>query len=515
MWLYLRKCYAHSKVFEILEYMMSDTLKRQPLDVLIIGAGFGGVGAAIKLRDNGFDNICIVEKSQAIGGTWYENSYPGAACDVQSHFYCYQFEPNPDWSEKYASQKEILAYINHCADKYDVRQYVRFGLYVRKVVLDEKTGIWQVIFTQSESLYARHIINAMGGLHKPNIPDFKGQEAFAGPTMHSAQWNHAVDFKDKRVALIGSAASAIQIAPELQKTCRKLDIYQRTPNYISPRENRQFSVREKWRFTRWPWLLRMYRWFIYKRMDLLLYPVTRTGSRMGRYVRRQIVRWMQANVKDTEMQARLEPKYALGCKRILISDDFYKALNTDNVELITTPIKQFVHDAIETADGVVHKSDVIVYATGFDLQGHMRSIEMVGTDGISLSDLGLDGEVAFKGAVHSQFPNFYWLTGANTGVGTTSVVYMIEVQITYIIMLLKAAGSDKLISVKPEALEAYNERIQKDLSGSVWLSGCQSWYLRDDGKLVSLYPGSARQFARTHKRLDLENYNVIRIECAL
>lgn len=478
-------------------------------DALVLGAGFAGVGAAIKLKQEGITNFVVLEKDDGIGGTWYENTYPGAACDVPSHFYCYSFNPNPRWSRKFAPQKEILQYINDTADKFDVRRFFRLNTTVERFVLDVERGLWSVHLKNGETLLAHHILNGMGGLHKPSIPPFKGLHTFQGPTMHSAQWAQKVDFKEKRVAVIGSAASAIQIIPELQKICEKIDVYQRTPNYIAPRNDRDFTDKEKQRFAKWPWFGRLYRWFIYKQMELFVFPLTKQESKSAPKATSRLVDWIRSLISDPDLQERLIPKYIIGCKRILLSDTFYQALEQENVEVISSSIDEIMGHGIKTSDGLSHAADIIVFATGFDLPGHFYSIDVVGKDGVSLADLGLDGEVAYKGAGHSQFPNFHMITGPNTGVGTSSVVYMIELQLEYILKLMRAAGSNHLISVKHSALKRFNEKIQDELSRTVWASGCDSWYIREDGKIVTLYPGNAKQFAKEHQQLDLESYELV------
>lgn len=489
---------------------MTDTV----LEALVLGAGFAGIGAAIKLKQAGITNFIVVEKNDSIGGTWFENTYPGAACDVPSHFYCYSFNPNPSWSRKFAPQQEILQYINDTADTFDVRRHVRLETMVESFAFDELSGHWLVHLAGGEVLKARHILNGMGGLHKPNIPPFLGLDDFSGQTMHSAKWDHSVEFKDKRVAVIGSAASAIQIIPELQKICQQVDIYQRTPNYIAPRNDRAFTDTEKRRFARWPLLARLYRWMIYKRMELLVYPLTRQQSKFSSKATERLIEWIRAVVPTKDLQDRMIPSYTIGCKRILLSDTFYNTIGKPNVEVISSGISRINETDIITEDGHAYSADILVFATGFDLSGHAQSIDLIGRDGVSLRELGMDGEVAFKGATHPRFPNYFMVTGPNTGVGTSSVVYMIELQLDYIIKLMKAAGSDNLIAAKTEAIDRYNDRIQDELSRSVWASGCDSWYIREDGKIVTLYPGNAKQFAREHKRLDLENYDLIPVNRA-
>lgn len=479
------------------------------LDVLIIGGGFAGLCAAIKLKERGETNFVLVEKDSDIGGTWLTNRYPGAACDIPSHFYCYSFAPNPNWSRKYAQQEEILAYIHKCADEYDVRRFFRLNTKVDRLTLNEAEGHWSVTFSDGRTQKARHIINGMGGLHKPSIPDFKGLERFTGPVMHSAQWDRTVDFADKTVAVIGSAASAIQIIPELEKTVSTLKVYQRTPNYVTPRMDRDFTVKEKARFQKFPLLARLYRWSIFKRLDLVAFPLTKQGSWLGKLVMSQTKKTLKTEFSDVDLVEALTPTYTVGCKRILLSDEYYAALKAPNVSLITNPIMEITETGIRTQDETDHPADIIVMATGFDLQGHMQSIDIVGRGGISLADLGPDGEVAYKGATHSQFPNFYFVTGANTGVGTTSIVHIIETQIAYILQLISKVRPGQMIAVKEEAMDAYNDKIQGQLSKSVWASGCDSWYLRGDGKNVLLYPGNAKQFASEHAKADMKDYDLI------
>ncbi len=486
------------------------------LDVLVIGAGFAGIVAAIKLRKQGIENFTVFEKSNAIGGTWYHNTYPGAACDVPSHFYCYSFAPNAQWSRKFAPQTEILTYLENCVDTYGVREYIQLNKKITHLRFDDEKKCWQCELADGTQVSARHVINAMGGLHQALTPKFAGQDDFTGVQMHSAHWDHGVSFEGKNVCIIGSAASAIQIIPELAKTAKRLTVFQRTPNYVAPRYDRAFTAKEKKRFQRLRFWHKLYRWFLYKRMDVLLFPLTKNKSKVNSRAAKGVEKWMRSVVKNEDLQDKMVPNYTIGCKRILLSDNFYSSLNAPNVELVTVPIAHFTKTGVATKDKELYQADIIVYATGYDVMAHMRSIEIVGSGGVSLVDLGFDGEVAYKGVLHSQFPNYYMVTGPNTGVGTTSVVHMIEVQIAYIMRLITyvdglcARENTKVVlTVKEQAMNAYNERIQDELADSVWHSGCSSWYQREDGKIVTLYPGSAKDFARSHKGLDEEDYQVI------
>jgi len=480
----------------------------ETVDVLIIGAGFSGVCCGIKLLEKGVSNFRIVEKSAGIGGTWWDNTYPGAACDVPSHFYCYSFEPNPNWSRVYSPQAEIQRYIEHCADKYGVRPYIQNGRKVLELVLDEAAASWTAYFENGDSIRARHVINGGGGLHQPAWPDIPGRELFEGTAMHTARWDHSVNYAGREIAVIGSAASAIQVIPEIAETANHVTVYQRTPNYIVPRNDRDYTEKEKGRFARWPWLLRLNRWRIFMRMDLLLFPLTRRGSWYGKYVTRKIEKYVRASVEDSSLHNHLLPDYLLGCKRILVSDDLYRTLNRENVSIVTDGIDRIEVNGVRTIDGELRRADIVVFATGYDIESHMKSIRVVGANGRELVDEWKNGPEAYNGSCVAGFPNYYMVTGPNTGVGTTSVVFMIEQEVKYILKLFDRAGSKGLISVRPEAQALYNQSVHAALDGSVWASGCKSWYRRADGKITTLYPHNARAFKRQLSEVAFDDFEV-------
>jgi cation diffusion facilitator CzcD-associated flavoprotein CzcO len=480
------------------------------LDVIILGAGFGGVAAAIKLRERGIDNILVLEKAAGIGGTWWHNTYPGAACDIQSHLYCYSFEPNPNWSRKYSPQPEIQAYIEHCVDKYDIRRHIQLGAEVKGFQFDDQRGVWQAQLADGSTFASRHVIFATGGLHLPAFPDIPGMKDFAGASMHTAEWDHSVDFDGKRVAVIGSAASAIQLIPEVAKIAAHVEVYQRTPNYIAPRHDRAYSEREKARFARWPWLNRLYRKLIFLRGEYIIFPIVKTKHQSGWRNRAEhmVRRHIRDSVRDPDMREAMIPHFPLGCKRILIADNFYDAMNRPSVDLVTAGIERIEADAVITADGERHPADIIVYATGFDLENYMRKTEVIGPGGVALSDLWADKPQAYKGGFIPGIPNFYMTTGPNTGVGSTSVVYMIEAQLRLILQAIEAAGPDQLIEVTQQACERYNREIRDALQETVWAGDCQSWYKRPDGEITTLYPYDARTFLRDHKHLVHEDFTL-------
>ncbi len=493
---------------------MSDTVNgaapADVLDVIVIGAGFAGVGAAIRLREAGIEKFSVFEKAAGIGGTWWHNTYPGAACDIASHLYCYSFEPNPNWSRKYSPQAEIQAYIEHCAEKYDVKRHISLNATVEQCRFDDQRKLWIAQLAGGATATAHHLIFATGGLHLPAWPDIPGMASFAGPSMHSAQWNHAVDFKGKRVAVIGSAASAIQLIPELAGIVGQLDVYQRTPNYIAPRNDREFTPREKARFARWPWWNRLYRKWIFLRGEWLIFPLvkTRERSRWRERVEAMLRRHVQKSVADPQARAAMIPDYPAGCKRLLIADNFYQAMNRPNVELVTVGIDRIEGNAIVTRDGSRHPADIIVYATGFDTENYMRQTRITGPGGVTLSELWSDLPRAYKGGFVAGLPNFYLTTGPNTGVGTTSVVYMIEAQLNLIIEAITRAGRDKLIEVTDEASQRYNKEIRGALQNTVWAGECKSWYKRPDGEIASLYPYNARTYLKDHRRLVMSDFTL-------
>ncbi len=478
-------------------------------DVIVVGAGFAGVCAAIKLSQQGTDNFLVFEKAAGIGGTWWYNTYPGAACDIASHLYCYSFEPNPDWSRKYSPQPEIQAYIEHCARKYGVLDRIRLNAPVEHCEFDQDRELW-LVTTPAGISAARHVIFAGGGLHRPVYPDIPGRDSFNGPAMHSAEWDHSVDFSNRRVAVIGSAASAIQLVPELAKVAASVDVYQRTPNYIAPRGDREFSALERRRFARWPWLNRLYRRYLFLRGEWLLYPIVRSKkrSRWRSRVERMLRSHMRTVLIDSATREAMIPAYPLGCKRILSADNFLPALNLSHVKLRTSPIDRIDTGGLHTADGRYLPADILVFATGFDLEEHMRRTPVTGVGGLALCDAWADLPAAYKGGFVPGFPNFYFTTGPNTGVGTTSIVLMIEAQMELILQAIAAAGRSRLIEVKQHALQRYNEDIQRALQGTVWAGSCSSWYKREDGRISSLYPYDARTYIADHRRLVMADFQL-------
>ena len=484
---------------------------QQSLDVAIVGAGFSGIGAAIRLLEQGITKFRVFDKASGVGGTWFHSTYPGAACDVSSHLYCYSFEPNPNWSRVYAPQQEIRSYLEHCVDKFNVSPYLRLGVEAVSIAFDDASSRWQIHFADGGMTWANQVIVATGGLHHPMLPKIPGMDQFRGAAMHTAQWDDHVELEDKNVAVIGSAASAIQIVPEVAKIARQLTIFQRTPNWILPRNNRNYSRREKSRFANWRWLQRLYRHCIFARSELVNFQIVKTKDdnffrRKGEAMVRDFIR---SAVDDASLHDLLIPDYPMGCKRVLLSDDFYQTLNEKHVELTTSAIDHIDASGIATADGRHHAADVIVYATGYNLDAWLDRISITGPGGISLKTRWKDLPAAYRGICVPGFPNLFMVTGPNTGVGSTSILYLIEAALELIMQGIKIAGNEKLISVTDQAHAEYNEQIQRDLRKTVWAANCNSWYKRPNGDIPTLYPYNARTFKRQHLKLNPQHFEIV------
>jgi len=488
---------------------MPDT-QNTTLDALIIGAGFAGICLGKRLQEAGIRNFRICDKAAKVGGTWYWNSYPGAACDVMSHFYCFSFEPNPDWSRKYSPWNEIQGYSEHCVAKFGLRPFIDQGKEVEQSRFDDASGLWKVIFTDGSSRMARHVIDGSGGLHVPLIPEFEGAGAFEGESWHSSLWRHDVKLEGKKVAVIGSAASAVQIVPEIAKTAAGVSLFQRTANYIIPRFDRKYTALEKWCFRYLPLYGKLYRLFLFLRYDWLAYPIVKTdkSNLQRRYAIGQFRKHLKKQVPDPELRGKLTPDYPLGCKRVLISDNFLSSLGRRNVDLVTAEIERFTENGVKTVDGDVHEADVIVYATGFDTQGHHTDQRVTGPGGRALSEAWADAPIAYEGCMVAGFPNYHFVTGPNTGVGSTSVIFMIEQSANMIINCIQAAGEQGLIAPTEEAMQAYDREIQASLADTVWATSCSSWYKREDGRITILFPYNAQTYRQRHKKLRREDYEI-------
>jgi cation diffusion facilitator CzcD-associated flavoprotein CzcO len=463
--------------------------------IIIVGAGFAGIGLGIKLKTAGLNDFLILERSDSIGGVWRDNTYPGAACDVPSHLYSFSFEPRPDWPHKYASQAEILNYLKHCARKHGLEPHVRLGATVTAARWDEASDHWIVRTADGAVFEAQALVTATGQLSRPAQPQWPGLRDFAGPMFHSAEWRHDYDLRGKRVAVIGTGASAIQLVPAIAPMVDKLYLFQRSAAYVLPKPDETYPRWQKLLFGRVPGLLRLSRALMYLDHELRAFAFVSWPAALN-VKRRAFRRHLKGGVGDPERRARLVPDYRLGCKRVLLSNDFYPALDRPNVELVTEDIREIRPDAIVGADGAERKVDCIVLATGFAATEFLVPIEITGTGGKDLHRAWQDGAEAHLGMTVAGFPNFFMLYGPNTNLTHNSVIYMIECQIRYVLACLKRLyrGELRAIEVRREAQDRFNAKVQRRMGRTIWARGCTSWYLTAAGKNTTNWPGYTAEF---------------------
>lgn len=480
-------------------------------DVVIVGAGFSGLGMAIELSRAGREDYVILEKADEVGGTWRENTYPGCACDVQSHVYSYSFELNAGWSRMFPQQAEILDYLRRCADRYGLRRHIRFRSEFSGATYDDRTGRWRVTTADGAVLTCRALVLGMGPLHQPSIPDLPGLDGFRGPVFHSARWDHEVDLDGRNVAVVGTGASAIQFVPRIAPRAGRLTVFQRTPPWVLPKADRSVTDLERRLFARVPAAQRAYRNAIYWRLE----------SRFAAFehprlmwAAQQVAQWhLRRQVKDPRLRRALTPDYRMGCKRTLLSNDYYPALTRPNVDLVTSAVAEVRDDRVVTRDGTEHPADVLILGTGFHVTDAYQQLPLTGRGGRAIQEVWADGIEAYLGTTVSGFPNLFLLLGPNTGLGHNSMIFMIESQTRYVarcLDLLDRSGGQALEVLEPEQ-RAFNERIQGALAGEVWTAdNCTSWYLDGEGVNRAAWPGWTWQYRLRTRRPRPEHYRVLR-----
>jgi cation diffusion facilitator CzcD-associated flavoprotein CzcO len=479
--------------------------------VLIIGTGFSGLGMGIRLKQAGLHDFAILEQAGSVGGTWRDNHYPGAACDVPSYLYSFSFEPNPSWSRSFGEQAEILAYLNHCADKYGLRPHLRFHTEIARAAWDERKSVWDVETKDGRTFRAKAIVSGCGGLSKPAYPDIPGLASFEGKTFHSARWDHSFPLEGKRVGVLGTGASAIQIVPAVAPKVGKLEVFQRTPPWIVPKLDVAIPEGMKKAFRRAPGLQQVTRAAIYWALEWRAYAFTVRPGLMKR-AEPQALAYLASRVKDPVLRAKLTPSYTMGCKRILLSNEYYEALQRENVELVTDGIDRVTPEGVRTKDGKTHALDVLVCATGFQAADAVAPFEIRGRDGRELSEEWRGGAEAYLGTTVTGFPNLFLLMGPNTGLGHNSMVFIIESQIQYALDAILTMNAKKLASVevRPQAQRVYNERLQARLAKTVWnTGGCKAWYTTRDGKNTTLWPGFTFEYRYRTRRFDPAQYDLV------
>lgn len=487
---------------------MSETANGRAPRIAIIGSGFSGLCLGIQLRQAGIDSFTIYEKADRLGGTWRDNHYPGAACDVPSFSYCFSFEQKTDWSRKWAPQPEILEYMEHCARKYGLLPHIRFNTEIAGARFDSGAALWRLTTTTGDEIEAEVLVSGTGQLHRPNTPHFEGAEAFRGAQFHSARWDHRVDIKGKTVAVVGNAASAVQFVPEIAKEVGRLLIFQRSANWILPRADRPFTQFEKTLFQLVPPLAWLYRWWTWFRLELFFYPVIRARPGMSRATLRYAKEHLNGVLSDPDLLRSQTPDYAIGARRILISDDYLRALNRRNVDVITSPIARLAEDSIVTQDGASRNVDVVIYATGFDTTHFLAPMWIEGADGRRLGEVWKDGAEAFLGINVSGFPNLFLMYGPNTNLGHNSILFMIECQTRYIIDCIRQMRTKQIrsIDVRPEIMTAFNRQLQRQLATTAWAKTDHSWYKTASGRITNNWAGSTIEYWWRTRHADLELY---------
>lgn len=475
---------------------------------LVIGTGFSGLGMGIELQRRGVDFL-ILEKADDVGGTWRDNSYPGCACDIPAHLYSFSFEPKPDWTYMWSLQPEILDYLRGVTDKYGLRRYIRFGAHVDRAHWDDAEHRWHVFTKDGREYVAQFLISGAGALHIPAIPDVEGLADFGGAAFHSAQWDHNVDLTGKRVAVIGTGASAIQLVPEIVDQVGELQLYQRTPAWVLPRSNNPIPPKMRDAFATVPGARALLRTGIYWFQEALGFAMTQRpelltlGEKAGKWnIRHQ--------VRDRDLRRRLTPKYRLGCKRVLFSNSYFRAIAEPRSELVTDSIARITPTGIVTADGTERDVDVIVFATGFHVTDSYTYVGIKGPGGEDLVDRwNREGVQAHRGIAVADMPNLFFLLGPNTGLGHNSVVFMIESQIRYVGQAIDAVDKAGAQSLAPSrwAQDTFNADLQQRLGRAVWSTGgCSSWYLDEHGKNRTLWSGMTWQYWLATRSLKRSEY---------
>ena len=474
--------------------------------VAVIGSGFGGLGAAIRLKQEGCDDFVIFERAAEVGGVWRDNTYPGCACDVESNLYSFSFAPNPRWSHSFSRQPEIWDYLRHCAEDFGLLPHLRFEHEVREAAWDDARRLWR-LETSRGTFTASVLVAAAGSLSEPSIPPLKGLADFAGRVFHSARWDHEYDLRGKRVAVVGTGASAVQFVPEIQPVVERLSVFQRTPPWVVPRRGRAFTDGEREWFRRFPATQRVRRAGVYALRELFGYGFRRPWGMwyMGWVARRHLAR----SVPDPRLRARLTPDYTIGCKRILISNDYLPALTRGNVELVTDAITEFTARGVVTADGRERAADAVIFGTGFRVSDLPFAAHVRGRDGRSLAEVWDGSPRAHVGTTVAGFPNLFLLQGPNTGLGHTSVIYMMEAQIEHIVSAVRYMQRRGVSAMepRPEAQAAFVADVDRMMRGTVWdAGGCRSWYMDATGRNAAIWPRPTWAFRRRVARLDPAEY---------
>ncbi len=479
--------------------------------IAIIGAGHSGICMGMVLKRAGIDDFVILEKAATLGGTWRDNTYPGASCDAPSFLYSFSFAQKTDWSRRFAWQPELLGYAAECAVKAGLLPRCRFNAEVTAARFDEARNLWRVELAGGEAIEAEFLVTGVGQLHRPSIPDLPGRGDFAGPQFHSARWDHSMELTGKRVAVIGNAASAVQFVPQIAPFAERLTVFQRSANWLLPRKDRLYSPRLHRLMGRWPWLAKLrhdWQWFFFG--EMMLTPLMKRVRIAQWAARRRSLMHLRRQVADPSLRTKLVPDYPIGARRVLFNDDYYPALGRRNVRLVTDPIERIEATGVRTRDGELHEADLMVYATGFKATEFLATVQVTGLAGRTLSEEWRRGAHAYLGVTVSGFPNFFMLYGPNTNLGHNSILVMIEAQAGYIVqavLRMRAEGARRL-DVRREVMDEYNRRLAHDLEKSVWSDAKSSWYKLADGTITNNWPHGTIRYRRLLRTVDFDDYEV-------
>jgi cation diffusion facilitator CzcD-associated flavoprotein CzcO len=482
-----------------------------PPSVAIIGAGFSGIGTAIKLKEAGVRDVALFDRGERVGGTWRENTYPGAACDVPSHLYSFSFEPRADWSRRFPPQHEVLEYLEHCVRKYGLEPFLRLGTEVTRAAFDEERRAWRIETGDGATHEADVLVAGTGQLSRPAYPLVPGIDDFGGVAFHSAHWRHDHDLRGREVAVLGTGASAIQFVPAIAPEVRRLTVFQRSAPYVIPKFDREYRPWHHRMFERVPLLPRLARFGFYAYFEAI------TTGFIGREPRamwplrlshRALLRWQ---VRDRALREEVTPGYEMGCKRVLVSNDWYPALARPNVDVVTDRIREVVADGVVTEGGVKHAADTIIFGTGFATNDFLAPMEVRGLGGRELNETWRDGAEAYLGMTVAGFPNLFILYGPNTNLGSGSIIYMLESQVRYVVDAVRKLDRSRAawLDVRPDVQDAFGREIQDRLRATVWQTGCTSWYVTESGRNTNNWPGYMLEYRRRTRRVELDDYRLV------
>ncbi|MGI9577295.1 MAG: flavin-containing monooxygenase [Microthrixaceae bacterium] len=492
---------------------MSESSGAQRVSVLIIGAGAGGLCMAARLRSEGFEDFVMLEKSEGVGGTWRDNSYPDAACDVPSHFYSFSFAPNPDWSRKWAKQPEILEYFEGLVDRFSLAGNLRLETEVAEAVWSDADCRWSVRTTHGDTYEADVVVSGLGQLNMPHVPDIEGLADFGGTVFHSARWDHDHDLAGERVGVIGVGASAIQFVPPVVREAAHTTLFQRSANYVAPKPDREFKAWERWAFRNIPGVNRAYRFWIWAKLEAR-FSLMRRNSALGRMLAKRYEAEVSKMASDQLPVDALVPDYPPGCKRVLIADDWFPAITSDSAQVVTDDVVGITSDGVDTADGRHFELDTIIFGTGFRSTEFLTPLKITGSGGRDLNEAWGGGAVAYLGLSVAGFPNMFMLYGPNTNLGHNSILFMIEQQVDYVLAAmeqLRRRGA-MAIDVTEGALTRWDEEIVRRSKETVWSADCTSWYKDDEGRITNNWIGHTTEYRRRMRSPKWEDWRFVRCD---